>query len=322
MGAGTTSPSGYTIIEYKPDAEGRNLMEKRPFGKTGVELPVLSLGCQRLVDEEGCSQDQAVAILEQALKRGVWYFDTAPAYSNGESERRVGLVAARHRSDLWIATKVNETTRDGARRQLEASLERLQTDHVEEVRLHNVSSFDRLDTVMDKDGPLQALIEARDEGLVRFISISGHADPQVLLEAIRRFPFDSALCPVSVLDHFVYSFAEEFLPFALQKYMGIIGMKVLGYKSLAKDWQRALRYSMGLPVTTIITGCSTIEQLNGNIDLAESFVPMTSIERLAFFRDILPLVTPQNMPWKSRDWARKDWIERKEPFGLTRSTCQ
>ncbi|RIE07673.1 aldo/keto reductase [Candidatus Cryosericum odellii] len=297
-------------------------MEKRPFGKTGVELPILSLGCQRLVDEEGCSQDQAVAILEQALKRGVCYFDTAPAYSEGESERRVGLVAMSRRVDMWIATKVNETTRDGARRQLEASLSRLQTDHVEEVRLHNVFNFDRLDAMTGKDGALQALIEARDEGLVRFISISGHANPQVLVEAIRRFPFDTALCAVSALDHFIYSFAEEFLPFALQKCMGIVGMKVLGYKTLAADWQRALRYSMGLPVTTVITGCSTIEQLNGNIDLAENFVPMTSVERLAFFRDILPMVTPQNMPWKSRDWARKDWIERKEPFGLTRTGCQ
>ena len=297
-------------------------MEKRPFGKTGVELPILSLGCQRLVDEEGCNQDQAVAILEQALKRSVWYFDTAPAYSEGESERRVGMVAVRRRTDMWIATKVNETTRDGARRQLEASLDRLQTDHVEEVRLHNVFDFDRLNAMTGKGGALEALIEARDEGMVRFISISGHANPQVLLEAIRRFPFDTALCAVSALDHFIYSFAEEFLPFALQKCMGVVGMKVLGFKSLAGDWQRALRYSMGLPITTVIAGCSTVEQLDGDIDLAEDFVPMTSVERLAFFRDILPMVTPQNMPWKSKDWARKDWIERKEPFGLTRTDCQ
>jgi hypothetical protein len=104
--------------------------------------------------------------------------------------------------------------------------------------------------------------------------------------------------------------------------MGVVGMKVLGCKALAADWQRALRYSMGLPLTTVITGCSTIEQLDGNIDLAENFVPMTSVERLAFFRDILPIVTPQNMYWKSKDGARKDWIERREPFGLTRTGCQ
>ena len=297
-------------------------MEARPFGKTGVELPILSLGCQRLVDEEGCSREQAVAIIEQALKRGVWYFDTAPAYSDGESERRLGLVAARRRTDMWIATKVNETSRDGARRQLEGSLVRLQTDHVEEVRLHNVHSFDRLNAMTARGGALDALMEARDEGLVRFIGISGHADPQVLLEAIRRFPFDTALCAVSVLDHFIYSFAEEFLPFALQKCMGIVGMKVFGNKALATEWRRALRYSLGLPVTTVIAGCSTSEQLNGDIDLAESYAPMTSLERLTFFRDILPMVTPRNMPWKSRDWAGNEWLERKEPFGLTRAGCQ
>lgn len=297
-------------------------MEARPFGKTGVELPILSLGCQRLVDEEGCSREQAVAIIEQALKRGVWYFDTAPAYSDGESERRLGLVAARRRTDMWIATKVNETSRDGARRQLEGSLVRLQTDHVEEVRLHNVHSFDRLNAMTARGGALDALMEARDEGLVRFIGISGHADPQVLLEAIRRFPFDTALCAVSVLDHFIYSFAEEFLPFALQKCMGIVGMKVFGNKALATEWRRALRYSLGLPVTTVIAGCSTSEQLNGDIDLAESYAPMTSLERLTFFKDILPMVTPRNMPWKSRDWAGNEWLERKEPFGLTRAGCQ
>jgi hypothetical protein len=93
-------------------------------------------------------------------------------------------------------------------------------------------------------------------------------------------------------------------------------------QALAADWQRALRYSTGLPLTTVITGCSTIEQLDDNIDLAENFVPMTGVERLAFFRDILPMVTPQNMPWKSKDWEHKEWVKRREPFGLTRMDCQ
>ena len=297
-------------------------MEKRPFGKTGVELPIVSLGCQRLVDAEGCSQDQAVAIIERALERGVWYFDTAPVYADGESERRVGLVAMSRRADMWIATKVGETTRDGAMRQLEASLVRLRTDHVEEVRLHNVHSLERLDAMTGKDGALQALVEARDQGLVRFISVSGHTNPQLLVEAIRRFPFDTALCALSVLDHFIFSFAEEFLPFALQKCMGVIGMKVFGDGALADHWEKALRYSLALPVTSVIVGCSTIDQLNQDIDLAENFTPMTSAERLAFFQEMLPMVTPQHVPWKSKEWACKEWIERKEPFGLTRTGCQ
>lgn len=94
-------------------------MEERAFGKTGVSLPILSLGCQRLVDEEGCSQDQAVAILNTALDRGIRYFDTGWIYSEGQSEQRVGLVAKHRRQEMWIATKTWDTTRDGARRQLE-----------------------------------------------------------------------------------------------------------------------------------------------------------------------------------------------------------
>ncbi len=297
-------------------------MERRPFGRTGVELPILSLGCQRLVDEEGCSEEQAVQILEQALRRGLLYFDTAPAYSGGESERRVGLVAAKRRADMWIATKVSETTRADARRQLEASLTRLQTDHVDEVRLHNMFSFERLDAMTSPGGTLEALVAARDEGLLRFVSISGHTDPQVLVEAVHRFPFDTALVAVSALDHFIYSFAEEFLPLALHKCMGIVGMKVLGYRSLAGHWQNALRYSMALPLSTVIVGCSTMEQLNEDIDLAEAFVPMTSVERLDFLREILPLVAPANMPWKSRDWKRTEWITRDEPYGLKHGGCQ
>ena len=105
----------------------------------------------------------------------------------------------------------------GARRQLEESLARLQTDHVNEWRLHNVWGFDRLDQMTGKGGALEAAVQAREEGLVRNISISGHTDPQVQIEALRRFPFDTVLVAVSVLDHFIYSFAEEFLPIAAQK---------------------------------------------------------------------------------------------------------
>jgi aryl-alcohol dehydrogenase-like predicted oxidoreductase len=113
-------------------------METRPFGKTGEEFPILSFGAQRVVDEEGCSQDQALEILNTALDRGIRYVDTAWIYSRGQSEQRVGMVAKHRRDEMWIATKTWDTTRDGARRQLEDSLTRLQTDHVDEWRMHNV----------------------------------------------------------------------------------------------------------------------------------------------------------------------------------------
>ncbi|MFN2225744.1 MAG: aldo/keto reductase [Anaerolineae bacterium] len=292
-------------------------METRPFGQTGASLPILSFGAQRIVDEEGCSQEQAIEILNTALERGIRYFDTAWAYSAGQSEERVGMVAKHRRDEMWIATKTVHTKRDGARQQLEESLERLQTDHVDEWRLHNVYSFDRLDQMTARGGALEAAIQARDEGLVRFISISGHTDPQIQIEALRRFPFDTVLVAASVLDHFIYSFAEEFLPVARQQNVGVIGMKIFGYKSLAHVAGRALQYALALPLTTVIAGCSTLAELEADLAVAESFRPMTGPERLAFFREVLPLVKPQNMPWKASDWDEPtEWKPRKEPSGF------
>jgi aryl-alcohol dehydrogenase-like predicted oxidoreductase len=291
-------------------------METRPFGKTGESFPILSFGSQRIVDEEGCSEDQALEILNTALERGIRYFDTAWIYSQGQSEQRVGMVAKHRRQEMWIATKTWATARDAARRQLEESLARLQTDHVDEWRLHNVWDFDRLDQMTSKGGALEAAVQAREEGLVRFISISGHADPQVQIEALRRFPFDTVLVAVSVLDHFIYSFAEEFLPVASRLDVGVVGMKVFGYKKLAHVADRALRYALALPLSTVIAGCSTLAELEADLAVAESFVPMTGPERLEFFREVLPLVKPENMPWKAADWGNPiEWKPRHEPGG-------
>lgn len=291
-------------------------METRSFGKTGQSFPILSFGAQRIVDEEGCSEKQAVEILNTAIDRGIRYFDTAWMYSEGQSERRVGLVAKHRRREMWIATKTWATGREEARRQLADSLQRLQTDHVDEWRLHNVHSYERLDAMTAADGALQAAVKAREEGLVGNISISGHTDPQILVEALRRFPFDTALVAVSVLDHFLYSFAEEFLPVAASKQVGVVGMKIFGYKKLAGTADRALRYALSLPLTTVIAGCSTLAELEADLAVAESFTPMSGPQRLAYFREMLPLVKPENMPWKAADWGKPtEWNRRREPAG-------
>ncbi len=291
-------------------------METRPFGKTGESFPILSFGAQRIVDEEGCNQDQALEILNTALDRGIRYFDTAWIYSQGQSEERVGLVAKHRRDEMWIATKTWDSTRDGARRQLEESLTRLQTSRVDEWRLHNVWDFDRLDQMTGEGSALEAAIRAREEGLVRFISISGHSNPQVQIEALRRFPFDTALVAVSVLDHFIYSFAEEFLPLAARRGVGVVGMKIFGSKKLAGVSDRALRYALALPLTTVIAGCSTLAELEADLAVAESFTPMTGPERLEFFREMLPQVRPENLPWKAADWNNPtEWKPRQDPAG-------
>ena len=286
-------------------------METRPFGKTGEEFPILSLGCQRIVEAHQCTEDEAIAILNTAIDRGIRYFDTAWLYSAGESESRVGLVAKDRRKEMWIATKAWDRKKDEARKQLEESLARLQTDHVNEWRMHDVKSIDDLDACFAKGGVMEAMLEARDEGLVKNISLSGHTNPQVQIEALRRFDFDSVLIAVSVLDHFIYSFAEEFLPTAQAKGVATIGMKVFAFGKLGHVYDRALRYALGLPVSTVIVGCSSMEELEKDLAVAENFVPLTDEERLELFREVLPLVKPANMAWKADEWQNPSrWAGR------------
>jgi aryl-alcohol dehydrogenase-like predicted oxidoreductase len=287
-------------------------MKTRPFGKTGESFPILSFGGQRIVDEHNCTEDEAIEIVNTAIDRGIRYFDTAWMYSQGQAETRMGKVVKHRRDEMWIATKTWDTTRDGARKQLETSLNRLQTDHVNEWRLHNVWDYARLNEFTGKGGALEAAIQAREEGIVKNISISCHTDPQILVEAFKRFPFDSALIAVSVLDHFIFSFAEEFLPIANAQGIATIGMKVLGFGSLTHEVERSLRYAFGLPLSTVIVGMESMAQLEQNLAIAESFTPMSDAERLAFFQDIIPLVKPENMRWKATDWVDpKEWIPRR-----------
>ncbi len=286
-------------------------MEVRPFGKTGEMFPILSFGGQRIVDEHGCTEEEAIKIVNTAIDRGIRYFDTAWVYSDGQAETRLGKVAKDRRSEMWIATKTWSTNRDEARRQLETSLSRLQTDYVDEWRLHNLYNYDRLDAFTGKEGALEAAIRAREEGLVRHIAISGHTDPQILVEALNRFPFDSALIAVSALDHFILSFAEEFLPIANDRGVATIGMKVLGLGSLKHEVERSLRYAFNLPISTVIVGMESMDQLEQNLAIAESFTPMTDEERLNFFKDIISLVRTEKIPWKAADWDNPTkWVSR------------
>lgn len=287
-------------------------METRPFGKIGEKFPILSFGGQRIVDQHQCTEDQAIEIVNTAIDRGIRYFDTAWIYSDGQAEMRLGKVVKHRRSEMWLATKTLDTSADGARQQLETSLTRLQTDYVDEWRLHNVYDYARLDEFTGKGGALETAVKAREEGLVRYISISGHSDPQILVEALNRFPFDSALIAVSALDHFILSFAEEFLPVANARGVATIGMKVLGLGSLTHEVERSLRYAFSLPISTVIVGMESMAQLKQNLAIAEAFTPMTDEERLSFFKDIIDLVQPEKVRWKTVDWnSPTQWVPRR-----------
>jgi aryl-alcohol dehydrogenase-like predicted oxidoreductase len=277
-------------------------MQTRPFGQTGERFSILSFGAQRIVEGHGCSEAEATRMVNYALDHGIRYFDTAWVYSEGQSEERVGKVAAHRRSEMWIATKVRGRTDEAAMAQLETSLKRLQTDHVDEWRMHNIATMDELDTILAPGGAVEAAVRARQQGKVRYISMSGHRDPRVQLEALRRFPFDSMLVALSALDHFMMSYAEEFLPAACAKGIAVVAMKVMALAKLGPYYERSLRYSMGLPVSTAIVGMESMEQLRKNLAVAENFTPLTDEEKLQLYKEIVHLATPEVMRWKTQDY--------------------
>ncbi|OPH54655.1 oxidoreductase [Paenibacillus ferrarius] len=288
-------------------------MEKRLFGSTGQQFPILSFGAQRIVDEHNCTEEEAIQIVNRAIDEGITYFDTAPSYSNGQSEERLGkaLALQNRRHEVWIATKTHDRTRDGSLKLLEASLKRLQTDHVDEWRLHNIMTMEELDQCFAKGGALEALLEAKEQGLIKHISISGHTNPRVQLEAIERYAFDSALVALSAADHLVYSFAHEFLPKAIEKGVAIIGMKVMALGKLAPWYAKALQYTFSLPISTAIVGMESMAQLEQNLAIAKSFKPMTDLEQLAFLKEIMHLANPDVLRWKSTDWVSGEWYVRE-----------
>lgn len=287
-------------------------MQTRAFGRDPFQVSLLGFGAQRIVDEHDCTEEQAVAIIRRAVELGVNYFDTAPSYSDGQSEQRVGLGLKGLRNRVHIATKTGGRTRDAALRDLEGSLKRLQTDYVDEWRIHNVMQPKDLEAAFAKDGAIQALLEAREQGLVRKLSISGHTDPRLLAEAIRRFPFDSALVALSALDHFIYSFAHDFVPLAVEKGVAVIGMKVMALGKLAPWTSQALRYTWSLPVSTSILGVSKMSELEKDVAEANAFTPMDEIERLAFFQEIMPLVRADVLRWKAGEWMSGEWYKLPE----------
>lgn len=293
--------------------EGLYNMMKQNFGKSGHDFPLLSFGAQRIVDEHQCTEEEAIEIVHTAIDRGISYFDTAPSYSSGQSEERLGkaLALQGRRNKVWIATKTHDRTRDGSWRLLEESLKRLQTDHVEEWRIHNVMYMEELDQIFDSHGVIKAMIEAKEQGIIKLISISGHTNPRVQLEAIRRYPFDSALVPLSALDHHMYSFLHEFVPEANHKGIAIIGMKVMALGKLVPWYENALRYTLGLPISTTIVGMESMEQLERNLEIATRFEPLTEVEQLEFFKEIMHLVRPDILRWKTDNWAVADsWSQR------------
>ncbi len=257
-------------------------MPERPLGRTGHRVRLFSLGGQATLEQPD-RLDESVAIINRAIDLGVNYIDTAAAYGRGISQSYIGEVMASRRQEVFLATKTHDRTRDGSLRLLEESLRLLQTDHLDLWQLHNVRTDEELDRIFGENGAIEALVQAREEGVVRFLGITGHFDPEPLKRALMEFDFDAILIALNPADRHHLPFTADLLPLANQKGLGVIGMKIPARGKMFRDggittMRDAMSYVLSLPVSTVIVGCDTVDQLEENIAIASDFKPLTGAE--------------------------------------------
>lgn len=311
MIAGSAASAG--VLPPMPDNPRTvKAMPTRNLGKTGYKVGIFSLGGQAAVEKKD-NEAVAVPIVEKALDLGINYIDTAAFYGGGVSQAYIGQVMKRRRKEAFLATKSHDRTRDGSLRLLDESLRLLQTDHVDLWQLHNLSRMEELDRIFAKGGAIEAFQEAREQKKVRFLGLTGHADPEVLMEGLRRFPFDTVLMALNAADPHHLSFVEKLLPMAIERQMGIIGMKIPARGRILASWtpppvdqqrgfegvatrpgtlamKEALYYVLSLPVSTVIVGCDSVAQVEENVNFAREFTPLSQSQLASLTEKTTPVM--------------------------------
>lgn len=275
--APVTSEAGRTETSASLEA-----MPERALGQTGLVLPILGLGGSASPLARAHDEAEALAIIQRALALGIRYFDTAASY--GPSEGFLGQVLPAHRSEVVIATKTSQRQYDGAWRDLERSLERLQTDTIDLWQFHALTYEWDLETLLQpQTGAIKAAQEAQAQGLVRHVGVTGHHNPDIIVAALQRYPFDAALVPINAADrHTQRPFITTVLPVAQQQQVGIIAMKVPAYGRLFKPgvlsgMPEAMGYALSQAgVHTSIIAAETVAQLEENVATARAFQPLNT----------------------------------------------
>lgn len=251
-------------------------MEKRKFGKTGLETSILGFGGFHLLE---IPVSEASYLLNRYLDEGGNYIETAASYGNGESERKIGKSISHRRKEYILATKSTERSKEKCMNSLKNSLMNLQTDYVDLFIMHAVGTMAELNQILSPGGALEAALEAKEEGLIHHIGISMHGQPDVLIAAIKAYPFDAVMTTINYYDHFNFpEIKEELVPLAIENDVAIILMKPIADGLLWRSAPQAFRYAFHQPVSIVVTGINNREMLESDLSYAENFVPMTPDE--------------------------------------------
>ncbi|MDF2696252.1 MAG: Nucleoside-diphosphate-sugar epimerase [Labilithrix sp.] len=269
----------------EPPLEGT--VARRPLGKTGVEVSMLGLGGYHL----GSVKDEAESarIIHAAIDRGVTFLDNCWDYHEGRSEEWMGkALADGHRQKAFLMTKLDGRTKKAAAEQLEQSLQRLRTDMIDLVQIHEVIRDTDPGRCFAEGGAIEALVEAKRAGKLRFIGFTGHKDPNIHLAMLaaadkHHFTFDTVQMPLNVLDAHYRSFEKLVLPVLVQKKIGVLGMKPMSAGKIPSTQEisgtECLQYAMSLPTSVVITGCESMRVFDQALQAAVTWKPMSDEQR-------------------------------------------
>jgi uncharacterized protein len=288
----------------------------RTFGKTGVKLTVIGLASGRF--HLTGSDDNAVALVRRAVELGVNYFDTAHTYWNGHSEEIYGKALPEFRKQVFITTKSNKRDRKGAEEDLATSLKSMKTDYLDLWQVHEVKTKEEVDRIFAAGGAIEAFEAAKKAGKARFIGFTGHHDPEVHLELLKRYEkWDTILMPLHIADPLYLSFEKQVLPIAIQRGMGIQGMKNFANAKLLQTFsvKECLTYVLSLPIHCTAIGCTTIGQLEDDVRVVQSFTPLNQDQVVALQKRAQGIKGPLLEDWKKNTDVRISLDQRPEYVG-------
>jgi aryl-alcohol dehydrogenase-like predicted oxidoreductase len=256
----------------------------RALGRTGVQVSAIGLGGYHIGKKE-LEEAESIRIIRSAIDRGITFMDNCWDYQDGEAERRMG-VALRdgYRQQVFLMTKFDGRTKKATAKQIDESLQRLQTDHLDLIQYHENIRMEDPDRFFAQGGPVEALLEARKAGKIRYIGFTGHKDPAVHLRmldvaAAHGFHFDACQMPLNVMDAHFRSFGRQVVPQLVKAGIGVLGMKPMGDGFLLKSGAvtpiECLHYALNLPTSVVITGCESMVRLDQALEAARTFRPMS-----------------------------------------------
>jgi predicted aldo/keto reductase-like oxidoreductase len=269
---------------------------RRDLGRTGEKVSMVGIGGYHIGMQS--DEQESIRIIRSALDGGINFLDNCWDYNDGQSEIRMGkALRDGYRQKAFLMTKIDGRTKQAASQQIEDSLRRLQTDHIDLLQFHEVIRDTDPDRIFSKGGGMEAALEAKKAGKVRYIGFTGHKSPDIHLKMLNtgfahNFTFDAVQMPLNVMDAHFDSFQKKVLPVLLEHKIGVLGMKPIGDKIILNSKTatpiECLHYAMNLPTSVVITGCDSMQILQQALEAARSFKPMSSSEVSAILAKTAP----------------------------------